>query len=453
MGHPLAADGTAIGRRRSFDNAAGRLLLNGKWTALDRAAPGLPSRWTTSKNVHLADTSSEGWILAHDRDISDFDPDDVSAALLPLRFTGIYTNPDSNETFEEATGVDDFSISSSKPDLSQDPSILEPIREKIWIMAPQEGTKTIKIDAPLHETSKLKISGNALKFNGQNQAVLDGTDQTFTVSAESNIASGNEVEAILEISDGTWDTPSVTRPLAFKVMKKRTVKVIVYKIGEKFPPRPNDPPGGFVREPKLVPAQKLLEDTLNDIYFPQINVKFDVTIEPTQIDTIIDLNDNGRFDYGENEHSPEQEAIATKVAEEVGGIPTDTSIAIYMLGTLKRIGDTQNGAYGVTNINPRTAWVKAASNNSSAWEEEETLHAIQTIAHEIGHIIIGEGHPTKDGKAFQGVAPLPDSNHSERLMRHGHDNPKSNAHLLVKAEWDKAEKWLKNEEQEGRIPN
>ncbi len=63
---------------------------------------------------------------------------------------------------------------------------------------------------------------------------------------------------------------------------------------------------------------------------------------------------------------------------------------------------------------------------------------MSTIAHEIGHVLVGEGHPNEP--LNPGPAQLPSTDHSKRLMASGAF--RNRGHLLVKAEWDKAEKWL-----------
>lgn len=63
-----------------------------------------------------------------------------------------------------------------------------------------------------------------------------------------------------------------------------------------------------------------------------------------------------------------------------------------------------------------------------------------TITHEIGHIICGLGHPDQDS----GPAPLPGTNHRERLMVSGLPGKIISGTRLVKGEWDEAEAWFKN---------
>jgi hypothetical protein len=74
---------------------------------------------------------------------------------------------------------------------------------------------------------------------------------------------------------------------------------------------------------------------------------------------------------------------------------------------------------------------------SKRWGIQDVDRYLGTIAHEIGHVMLGPGHPNEEG----GVAPFMGTDRSDRLMTVPHDREDR---LLVKAEWDKAEQWLKN---------
>jgi len=68
------------------------------------------------------------------------------------------------------------------------------------------------------------------------------------------------------------------------------------------------------------------------------------------------------------------------------------------------------------------------------------VHVLETIAHEIGHVLVGYGHP--DSGAFPGKAGIEGSDHGRRLMRSGGRDKSRMGTLLVKKEWDLAEEWL-----------
>jgi hypothetical protein len=98
-------------------------------------------------------------------------------------------------------------------------------------------------------------------------------------------------------------------------------------------------------------------------------------------------------------------------------------------------------ANGYTDVASRDAWVSDFRFDAPFLDDDlnERLQ-INTIAHEIGHVIVGAGHPDEGG----GKAPLPGTNHNERLMRSGGLNQIVPGYRLVKREWDEAEERLKN---------
>lgn len=73
----------------------------------------------------------------------------------------------------------------------------------------------------------------------------------------------------------------------------------------------------------------------------------------------------------------------------------------------------------------------------------------KTIGDEIGHVLVGYGHP--DSSTSPGDAEVRDSQHGRRLMRSSRTARVGKGTLLVKKEWDLAEEWLANEEAEGRL--
>ena len=65
---------------------------------------------------------------------------------------------------------------------------------------------------------------------------------------------------------------------------------------------------------------------------------------------------------------------------------------------------------------------------------------LATLAHEIGHNLVGAGHPNQNN----GPAPLTDTYHPDRLMASGGISPTNTPNLMVKGEWDEAEVTLNN---------
>ena len=127
----------------------------------------------------------------------------------------------------------------------------------------------------------------------------------------------------------------------------------------------------------------------------------------------------------------------------------DADIKVFFLGTNKKIYlDT---AWGLTNRDAKSCWIVGDTVPSRPRTLTEVM---QTTAHEIGHLLVGYGHPDEKGKsANRGLAPLPGTNHRERLMQtseslsfvySGATQNAARSHRLVKGRWDEAEKWLKS---------
>ena len=110
-------------------------------------------------------------------------------------------------------------------------------------------------------------------------------------------------------------------------------------------------------------------------------------------------------------------------------------------------------AWGLTNRSKNACWVVADTleNPGAPGSGRNMGNLVQTIAHEVGHIVIEYGHP--DQKDDPGPAPLLGTDHKQRLMHSGDglgSGTVGNAvwqaargTRLVKGEWDAAEKWMK----------
>jgi hypothetical protein len=121
-----------------------------------------------------------------------------------------------------------------------------------------------------------------------------------------------------------------------------------------------------------------------------------------------------------------------------------------MVGGRKPI-DTN--ATGLSNRENRICWVIGNPvefmNSSNLLPYDPVSGPVPTIAHEIGHILVGPGHP--DQNYLPGPGRLPGTDHRQRLMCSGNVAKLIPGKLLVKGEWDAAEGWLQTEEAAGRI--
>lgn len=112
----------------------------------------------------------------------------------------------------------------------------------------------------------------------------------------------------------------------------------------------------------------------------------------------------------------------------------DSDIRVFMISTIGI-----EGGYGLANRDSATCWVAGLK---SSLKYESTEDVLSTIGHEIGHVLVGEGHPDDAGTG--NPADLTGTTQPVRLMCGGAIRDRRNGKLLVKAEWDAAETWLKD---------
>lgn len=422
-----AENGIAIGRRNSGRIAP--VLINNQWRPIMRAASyGLPEEWQHA-GVSLTDISGLGWILAR-REATE---ENHHAVMLPLRVEGQYIDSQ-GETVEDAVGVDDFSVAAD--------SMSGAARDRLWVMVPKEEAKPLRLRAPLGAGSTLEIEAEGITFGGNASLELSGDVTTTAVQATGATTSGDEILADLKLQ-GT--VPSASKPLGFKVMKHRGIRVAVYKVIKA------DASGNHEFTPNLVPDEDELEDYLNDVFLPQINTAFWVKIEPTPLvvnwdtenanESLDGTNSDGTLSDEQGSIEAAKNALLQQQAQEPDYLPFNADITVYMVGGRKPI-DTN--ATGLSNRENRICWVIGNPvefmNSSNLLPYDPVSGPVHTIAHEIGHILVGPGHP--DQTYLPGPGRLPGTDHRQRLMCSGNIAKLIPGKLLVKGEWDAAEEWL-----------
>ena len=445
-GIDMAVDGTAIAAK--IGSTVAPLQLNGKWQPIANTIPGATD-WKDN-TVSLLDTSSGGWILAKRGD-----PESpLYGALLPLRVKG---NREVDGTvLQDAVGVDDFSIRSSAPG--------EAVADKIWIMAPSHGGEThVKVFAPIHASCPVELSSTGIEFNGAGSSVtLTQAETVFSITASNAtvpgsgiplVVPGSEIPLVIKLGTGKT-AQSFSSPISFKAMKQRTVRVRVWKVK-----------GDNGELPSFSPTKEELENHLNKIFKFQINAIFDCNLEtigplnydtanatvfgaPTNQSALVEP-DNGILDFTED-FAGEMSIIR------VGGHVTTFNINLYIVGGSHWVAARRWDAEG-SKIATLKAQAIANRNEENTrrecWIPGESItpaDGLQTIAHEIGHILFGDGHPENN----TGPAPLPSTPRPPRLMC---SDPKLRAigglrRLTVKGEWDEVVEWFKLEIRDNRMP-
>ncbi len=421
----ISADGIAIGR--GGDGNASPLMANGKWHDIERMLP-IPSDgfeptppWHSS-SVTFLDITPGGWILGQ-RETSPAIHE--HAVMLPIRAEGYYTRSDGLSVIE-AAGVDDFSIGSDAPGVG--------IQDRVWIMAPQGGfNKIVKFKSPLNNDTPLKLTAPNILFGSQESISINSAVNSVTLRGEEGALSGGERLLTLSMGSGDNEILSVSKPIGLKIMKGRTVNVTVYKVTKLYGSNAEEPIDQI-----MMPTQEEITDYLKDTFRPQINTVFNVNLVDEPLKARWDDDTDAKLDINITSNIPgEEEAIIAKIPEN----PAPYDIRFFIVANPGAALGDGLGAYGLTDRAKATCWVHGswfAKNKSKQF----LLH---TIAHEIGHVLVGEGHPDdKTPDPITGPAPLPGTKHVSRLMCSG-PNTDGSSHLLVKGEWDKAETWLKAE--------
>ena len=416
----IAADGTAIGRNR--DDLIAPICINGKWMGIERtiARPGISNNWEDT-TFSMLDTTPSGWILTK-KSVTSLP--DQSMVMVPFRVEGFYDtsrinvddpdHPDGLEVpvdYTTGVGVDDFSIGSTDPG--------DTVGDHIWIMAPTEdGATFATFKAPLNLQTPLKFKSltNNLKFGSSTEATLSLPSTQVAISAE-NSSSGLAIP--VEMYFGALKSESL--PIYTKAMKARIVNVTVYKIGKV---------SGNTISPDLVPSELAIRKHLDNLFKPQINVRFFVHLMPGQTD----VSWSGLLDSApKDKHSSDQATILGQIP----AVPEDADIKVLLIGSNSPL-DSGGTSLGLTNRLENTCWVLARSRVNYRKKQD----VLDSIGHEIGHVLVGYGHPSEQPDEDHGKAPLSGTKHNLRLMTKG-TTSSTESRILVKGEWDEAEKWLK----------
>ena len=408
---------------------------NGFSLPLAQAAPGLPGNWQVPI-VDLGDISSLGNILASC-------DDDSGTGTVRTHALGV---PFYLEDVVKETGVDSVSVTVKNTGPGTG------VADKHWIMAPAGGENTVRIRSTACATCPLHLSSAAA---GIAPATISADSSQITVSAPAGATSGDH-----DVTVKLGAVTSRTYPVGIKVMKKRDIRVTVHKIAsvtyENGVKR--------TRQPSHLLTGAQIEEYLEKVYEPQLNTTFIVTMNPPEEHAAHELEwDKGTpEDYGYPDSTlfgPGDGRLQIIPGKALAFEPKlirdaywdeSSDINVYLVGraNMKLIMDLtgepfhlKKNLYGIAYVEPLNIVFVDGSpdylNFTPGFDHAGGLK--HTYAHEIGHVFFGEGHPDQGG----GPAPLPGTNHQDRLMMGGTGVRYPDYGLLiVKPEWDKAEGWM-----------
>ncbi|MDB6077446.1 MAG: hypothetical protein JWO82_1193 [Akkermansiaceae bacterium] len=392
----------------------GKFLINHLWTIwenssdgttqADERMPGLTG-WDNQVNCELVDTTRHGWTLALRKNGDTSTSYDAMLAL-PLWPS---TNP-------IAKGLDNQSAMASRSEIFT-PIQRQGNKPEFWVMVPAGGSTAIRVQSAATAETQVTLSPSGGLTVQPNK--LASRDTNLLIGAPAS-AAGQEYPIDLKIGS----TGSSSSPLKVKVMKARVVNVQIHPISR------GTSPGG------VLPSKAEMETYLNEIFKPQINAQFNVIIHDWQ-PLPPNVESGGNF-YAIDPPGPGQTTVASTYAG--GG-----KIEVFLMGGFETLassgGKAPGGLNGLTNLEEH--WVWLGMNHLSSGTPIGKEQWMNTLAHEIGHVILGRGHPDDSGDIV-GPASLPQTDRKPRLMcsgtfRHSGDPDRKS---LVKAEWDKAEGWL-----------
>ncbi len=361
-----------------------------------------------------------------------------------------------------ATGVDDVSVTADKNDIGY--------QDMFWILAPVGGTAfsdDMYFKIPLAPAANLKITSDNVSATPSTTSVSNASPGPVVTWRGTATESIDDPTTLWKFGPAEHEADLAIR---VKSMKKRTVKVAFHAIASVVPGVAND-------APDLIPSASVLQTKLNEIFGSQINAWFEVTLLQTEsiaFDVANDTTTYPGFTFWSGSSHP---VAGNRTLDftawsnpEVSLVTSNRSanydIHVYVIGgatpfvTYERspgsttelraveslIGraDTLEGANYCIIDGDRDARTYDLDGNPTGYildiKYRSVSAVIHTIAHEIGHIVVGGGHPNEGN---EGPAPLVGTDRTKRLMCRGSESDQ-NSLLLVKKEWDKAEEWLKN---------
>ncbi|MBK1832480.1 hypothetical protein [Roseibacillus ishigakijimensis] len=340
-------------------------------------------------------------------------------------------------------------------------------QDKLWIMAPAGAENTLRLSTGASAQYPLELVAGA--GDQVTPATLTQAIQTVKWTA-----TGSE-ESERTLSFKFAGSEAIALPVGIKVMPRREIEVMVHPIQGQV--TRGSQPG-----PDILPSEKEIQDYLDQVFEEQLNLKCHVTLQPTKVvnwdiadgraagesplfaphypqrmveadppnpnsslpaPVTISIPEDGKFDLRSGSRSPEQAVVIAATNEQIA------HIHVYLMGDsseMRRIEfppEQPSGEMVLIAEKPLAGFADFGNIPAICWvdaEREKKTEAslddvLSTLAHEIGHHLVGDDHPDEG----RGVAPLQGSDLSHRLMLNGASPLRRNptGTQLVKAEWDK----------------
>ncbi len=382
-------------------NRKNQVWHNGKQWKIGDLSPDLPDEWRDGPDLRLTDTTRRGWTLLLRKE---------GGPIRTMLGTPLRLSAD-----VPGKGLDDHSIAASDDEVKYSVDLRAGNKDEYWIMVPAGGSTTVRVKSAANAVTPIRIDQTGPVTTDPTE--LTSPNQFLVLSAQASVAE-QEIALPLKIDS----VSAASAPVRVKIMKPRVVNVSVWPLK-----RPNFTETNPPRNPPPFPSKQEIEEYLNGLYQPQLNVTFNVTIKNA---STMALNPGNTFYVTNPPNQTQRDLAAGK---------TEGDIQIFIAGSYVAL-HRPNGqpVAGMASIAENWAWLHIGTLLS---EEEETW--LNTMAHEIGHIFFGAGHPNDE--AIPGPAFLPETDVAIRLMRAGDMNPgppKTARRLIVKTEWDRAERWL-----------
>jgi hypothetical protein len=391
--------------------------------------------------VEHLDSTDNGWLLSTE--------DESHTASMPVIL----------EDGAFGSGVDHFSVTSSAPGPE--------CEDRAWIMAPAGpgGLNGFTLRSAAGPNAKVTVAAENVPLVTFADLVPGASPSDGTLVLESaSVAAFVDASGTDPMLTGSAIYPTFTlggddastTPVGIKIMKARTIRVKVWVV-------PKAIGTASSKDPVYLPTKQELDDYLTNIFKPQVNAAFNCDIE--EIDPVAFESEAGD-DFGGPSNAIWENGYQTldqfgngqgEMDDVSESYDASRSINVYLVGGVGggqkvewdpatqevQARENSNGQpevwIGTSDVAGRRCWVIGGSNDGTT--PGITPESIRdTLGHEIGHVIVGAGHPDDGG----GVAPLPDTPHVQRLMCSGPRRKTDGASkLLVKAEWDEAEEWLR----------